>query len=390
VIPFADFSYLALALYVSLPALVLGLVKRFRQASIVLASLIMLAIQYWTPRSASNGVVAPTVWLVSGFALYQWFLAASFIYLRRRGENRWAFRSFLLLGLLPLVGAKFLPFFIPGFSLVFLGLSYITFRSLDVIINIQDGLILSLPPLQYLVFLLFFPSVSSGPIDRYRRFQADWMHFRPRNELLKDLDGAVQHVFTGFLYKFILAALIKTYWLDPAASGAGLIQAASYMYAYSFYLFFDFAGYSAFAIGFSYLFGIYTPENFNRPFFSRNPRDFWNRWHISLSWWFRDHVYSRFVFSALKGHRFKNKYTASYLGLFLSFGLMGLWHGLAWRYIVYGLYHAALLVSHDGLSRWNKSRHWLPAHGFFWQAASIFVTFNLVCFSLLIFSGRLG
>ena len=106
---------------------------------------------------------------------------------------------------------------------------------------------------------------------------------------------------TGFLYKFILAALIKQYWLDVAVTGNDFFSILSYMYAYSLYLFFDFAGYSAFAIGFSYLFGIHTPENFNRPFLAHNIRDFWDRWHISLSEWFRDHVYSRFVFAAIKG-----------------------------------------------------------------------------------------
>jgi len=155
-------------------------------------------------------------------------------------------------------------------------------------------------------------------------------------------------------------------------------------------LFFDFAVYSAFAIGFSYMFGIHTPENFNRPFLSTSIRDFWNRWHISLSWWFRDHVYSRFVFSALKGHWFKNKYLASYLGFILSMGLMGVWHGTAWHYIIYGLYHGMLLVATDWFIRFNKQKKILNGGLWIWQAASIFLTFNLVCFGFLIFSGRLG
>ena len=161
------------------------------------------------------------------------------------------------------------------------------------------------------------------------------------------------------------------------------------MYAYSFYLFFDFAGYSAFAIGFSYLLGVHTPENFRQPFLARNIRDFWDRWHISLSWWFRDHVYMRFVLAATKERWFKSKYVASYLGFFLSMGLMGLWHGAAWHYIIYGLYHGALLTGHNVFSRWNKQRQ-VFNDGFVWRAASILITFNLVCFGLLIFSGRLG
>jgi membrane protein involved in D-alanine export len=115
------------------------------------------------------------------------------------------------------------------------------------------------------------------------------------------------------------------------------------MYAYSFYPFFDFAGCSAFAIAFSYLFGVHTPENFDRPFLARNIRDFWNRWHITLSFWFRDHVYMRFLLAAARGRWFTNKHTAAILGYFLAFRLIGLWHGPEPHYIVYGLYQGTLL-----------------------------------------------
>jgi membrane protein involved in D-alanine export len=114
---------------------------------------------------------------------------------------------------------------------------------------VNDHLVSSLPPAQYLAYLLFFPAISSGPIDRYRRFLRDYGHARTRGEFLDDLDGAVNRIFTGFLYKFILARLVETYWMSRVAKCSGLGQTVSYMYAYSLYLFFDFAGYSAFAIG---------------------------------------------------------------------------------------------------------------------------------------------
>jgi membrane protein involved in D-alanine export len=236
--------------------------------------------------------------------------------------------------------------------------------------------------------MLFFPTISAGPIDRYRRFGKDWVCDRTRGELIHDLDGAVQHLFRGLLYKFILAALIKQYWLDPASQMVGLQGTLLYMYAYSFYLFFDFAGYSAFAIAFSYVLGIHTPENFNRPFLSRNIREFWDRWHITLSYWFRDHVYMRFVLTATRAKWFSNKHMASYGGFILSMGLMGFWHGLTWYYIVYGFYHAALLIGHDIFSRWNKEHQLLK--GPVWTVASVAITFNAVCFGLLLFSGHLA
>ena len=139
----------------------------------------------------------------------------------------------------------------------------------------------------------------------------------------------------------------------------------------------------------SYLLGIHTPENFNRPFLARNIREFWERWHITLSSFLRDHVYMRFVLAGTKGKWFRSRYTASYLGFFLSMGLMGLWHGTEAHYIAYGLYHAALLVLQDMLSRWNRAHH-LWGAGLGWRIAGTVLTFNLVCFGFLVFSGRLG
>jgi membrane protein involved in D-alanine export len=390
-IPYTSFLYFGVSLYVLLPSLLIGWVKKLSRLWIVLATLVMLVVQYSIPQKIIGNISIPDIWLVVGYVVYEWVATSIFLVITRTtGKHRLIFYLFLLAGLAPLLAAKFIPLFNIPYTLTFLGLSYVTFRSLDAIIGIQDGLIKSLPPIQYLSYVLFFPAISSGPIDRYSRFAGDWNKSRTGAEFVQDLDSAIHHVFTGFLYKFILAALIKTYWLDPVAQGSQLLTLVSYMYAYSLYLFFDFAGYSAFAVGFSHVFGIHTPENFNRPFLSRNLRDFWTRWHISLSFWFRDQIYSRFVLAALKGHWFKNnKYVASYLGFLITFGLMGLWHGTAWYYLLYGLYHGVMLTVYDLLGRWNK-RVKIWGEGFFWQSLSIFITLQVVCFGLLIFSGRLA
>ena len=389
-IPFADFLYFGVSLYVLIPNLALGWIKKISKAWMLVVTGIMLVVQYGVAKNVFPNTAVYEIWVVLGYGVFQFLIAYAFLTLRRRKANRYAFYAAVFLSLLPLLLAKYLPLFQPDYGLVFIGLSYVTFRALDTLIGIQDGLIKSLNPFQYLVFLLFFASISSGPIDRYQRFNEDWQRQRSSADFLQDLDGGVRRIMTGFLYKFILAALIRQYWMDPAAAGPGFWSNVSYMYAYTLYLFFDFAGYSAFAVGFCTLFGIHTPENFNRPFLARNIRDFWNRWHISLSTWFRDHVYSRFVITAIKGHWFKNKYTASYLGYVLSMGLMGIWHGTAWNYLIYGLYHAALLILNDVLDRLNKKYKWMPKDHPAWNVFSIFVTLQLVCFGLLIFSGKLG
>jgi membrane protein involved in D-alanine export len=405
-IPYADFLYFGILLYIAVPTLLIRRLLGFSRAWVVLVTAAMLIVQYGTiahllPATAPEGVwftggspvsgglvKVRDLWVVIACGFFQWGVARAFLTTRTRTAWYWPFPAALLLTLLPLSAARFLPLAIPGAQLGFLGISYVTFRSLDVIFGIRDRLIVSLPSDQFLAFLFFFPAISSGPIDRYRRFSHDWNRPHPLAEFWNDLDGAVHRIFTGFLYKFILAALIKSYWIDRL-DGGGFLYNLSYLYGYSLYLYFDFAGYSAFAVGFSYLLGIHTPENFNRPFLAGNIKDFWNRWHISLSTWLRDHVYMRFMLAAAKGRWFTGKYTASYLGYFLTFGLMGLWHGIEPHYLLYGLYHGTLLVGHDLFTRWNKPRR-VWGNGPLWRATGTLVTFHMVCLGFLLFSGRIG
>ncbi len=166
------------------------------------------------------------------------------------------------------------------------------------------------------------------------------------------------------------------------------INILNYMYAYSFYLYFDFAGYSFMAVGTSYIFGIKTPDNFNIPYLSHDIKEFWNRWHMSLSFWFRDFIYTRIVMSFIKNKVFKNKYTASYIGFIITMFTMGAWHGTQRHYLVYGLYHGILICFTDYFerkSKWYKS----VKNNEKWDTVFTFVTFNLVCFGFLIFSGKL-
>ncbi len=383
--PYADFTYFGLLLYFVIPTIALGLLGRANARWALFASALAIFIHLSDELAIRPGWNVREVWIALGFVVFQGALAAAFL----RWKSRPFFYAAVPLAILPLAVAKFLPSISPESALGFAGISYVTFRALDVIFSIQDGVIKALSAPQYFAYLLFFPTVSSGPIDRYRRFGLDWNRKRNRAEFLTDLDIAVQRVFRGFFYKFIIAALIKTYWMDRFALGDHPLRLASYTYAYTFYLFFDFAGYSAFAIGLSYLFGVRSPENFNLPFLSRNIRDFWNRWHMSLSFWFRDHVYMRFLLTAGKKKWFKGRHTSSYLGLFLTFGLMGIWHGTQAHYLIYGVYHATILCAYDWFARWNKQRKFWP-DGPAWRVANILITFHFVAFGLLIFSGRLN
>ena len=385
--PYADFLYFGLLLYVVVPTLILGWFGWAGARWALAVTAAMLLLQYWSPVPFDGVAALRGIWLMLGFAFWQW--ATVSLYAGTRARGGWVFYGAIAVSLLPLAAAKVVPLLRPGEEFGFLGVSYVTFRALDLIFCLRDKVIALPGVLDFFAFLFFFPTISAGPIDRYRRFAGDWKKRRTREEFLRDLDGAVHRIFRGFLYKFILAALIKRYWLTPVAVGLSLGAIASYMYAYSFYLFFDFAGYSAFAVGLSYIFGVHTPENFDRPFFARNIRDFWNRWHITLSFWFRDHVYMRFLLAATRGKWFAHKDAAAILGYFLTFGLMGLWHGIEWHYIAYGLYQATLLSGFHLFAHWNKTRR-IWGDGRLWHAAAVALTFQCVCFGLLIFSGHLG
>jgi membrane protein involved in D-alanine export len=383
VIPFVSFLYFGLVAYVVVPALIARAANVKARYIILPTTLIMVVVQYGLGPSA----LALTPWRdigkILGFTAGEFVVAAAFLRARSSGHRRYAFYAAVGLALAPLAAVKFLPP-APASIVAFLGISYLTFRALDVIFVIQDGLVKDLPVGEYVAYLLFFPAISAGPIDRYRRFRADYRRERSRDEVIEDLDRAVERIFRGLLYSFVIGRLIDFYWLAPLSHEAGLRATVEYMYAYSMYLFFDFAGYSAFAIGVGYLLGVRMPENFNKPFLAKNITEFWQRWHITLSTWLRDHVYGRFVLAATKGRWFKNRYTAGYLGIALAFSLMGVWHGTAAHYIVYGVYHGVLLAGYAMLTRPGRQRRFrLP------PLAAQVVTFHIVCFGFLIFSGRL-
>ncbi len=384
-IPYTDLGYFGALAALALPILLLRGLGRDIRYWLLACSAVMIALQFCTSSHLVLSFLAFAVW--QGAVAYGFlrFRATALVSSPRR---RWGFYLAITLALLPLLLCRLLPYLAGNGAFGFLGISYVTFRSLDVIFGLDDGLIATLDAAQLFTFLFFFPPLSSGPIDRYRRFQKDWVANATRAPLLPDLDEAVRHLFRGLLYKFIIAYLVKKYWLDPAAAQTGLLGTASYMYAYSAFLFFDFAGYSAFAVGASYLFGIHTPENFHRPFLATNIKDFWTRWHISLSTWFRDHVYMRFVLTATKRKWFLRPQHASHVGYGLTFGLMGLWHGLAPNFLIYGFYHAALLIGYDLFKPWNQ-KHRLLGDGWFGKGVARFATFNAVCLGFLIFSGHI-
>ncbi|MBE6789132.1 MAG: D-alanyl-lipoteichoic acid biosynthesis protein DltB [Ruminococcaceae bacterium] len=322
---------------------------------------------------------------VALFALWQLLLVKVFPPVIKKVNKRPILWFFVLLALLPMFLNKF-RVEIGGNIFGILGLSYLSFRSIQVIVDSYDGLIDKIKVFDFLYFILFFPCISSGPIDRSRRFTKELETPYSKEEYRELFEKGIWKLFCGAFYNFVLSSIIYSYWLSPL--GNSFLDTVSYMYGYTLFLFFNFAGYSSMAIGTAYILGVKLAENFNMPFGALDMKDFWSRWHISLSTWLRDYVYSRFVMSALKGKWFKNPYTSSYIGYVLTMMTMGIWHGLELHYIVYGAYHGLLMCVNDILDNKVKGFKKLKRDKK-WQPLFCFVTIQLFAFGLLIFSGKL-
>ncbi|KRN27461.1 dltB protein [Lactobacillus selangorensis] len=337
-----------------------------------------------------------------GYGIYEVLLSWLYLRYRTNSKNKNSTPLFVLavvLAIAPLVVVKMTPLFSPNPSLLgFLGISYLTFKVVGYIMETRDGVIKTFDAVKYIQFLFFFPTISSGPIDRYRRFVKDYDSVPSREKYLELMGKGFHNIMLGFFYKFLLGYLFGTLLLPQVAhlamiSRGGFLDISwglvGYMYVYSCYLFFDFAGYSLFAIGVSYFMGIETPINFNKPAIAHNVKDFWNRWHMTLSFWFRDYIYMRFVFFAMKHKLFKSRITTANVGYILLFLIMGFWHGETWYYIAYGIFHACAMILTDAWIRFKKRHKGMFPSNKFTYAMAVFFTFNTVCFSFLIFSGFL-
>lgn len=376
---FGDFLFFFCMALVLLPAVVLGLRGKPLGPYGLLASLVLLL-------AALAQDVRQLCWLL-GYLLLEVALVQLYLRLRSRfGRVGWHYALCLALSVLPVFLAK-LSEVTPLHLFQFIGVSYLTFRTAQVIIEIYDGLIQKVPLAEFLAFLLFFPTLSSGPIDRSRRFQQDYHRVYTREEYLDLVGDGLQKLLVGLVYKFVFASLAYRL-LSPADPKANVWLALGYAYAYGIYMFFDFAGYSRMAVGAAYLLGVRTPDNFDKPFVSHDVKEFWNRWHITLSQWLRDYLFSRLLMRGIKGKWFPDKLTGACCAFLVNMLVMGAWHGFALYYLLYGLYHGVLLAltevyqKKSSFYKKHKQDRW-------YRALSWFVTLNFVMFGFLLFSGKL-
>ncbi len=252
-------------------------------------------------------------------------------------------------------------------SVLPLGISYYIFKLISYVADVYTRK--TEPeknPIDFSAYVLFFPQLIVGPIVRYRDMAQTLHTGRGRCTLQKAEDGAVQFVF-GLAKKVILADSIGMLWQDIIApdGGVGLANASTPLawlgiLAYSLQLYFDFAGYSEMSNGLSRMMGFECPANFNLPYMATSITDFWRRWHISLSMWFRDYVYI-----PLGGNRCSKG--RQILNMLVVWALTGFWHGANWNFLCWGLYYFVLLVIEKYLLRGvlQKGRGWQRVYTLF-------------------------
>ena len=379
---FTDNSFFIWLAVLSIPAIYLGC----REKSLKWYGLFVTLVFIWLAMGSNLTALCN----LAAFTIIEYAVVHTYLTIRtRKGRVTWQYRIFLLLSIAPLTIYKLLGLIGNKYHIfAFLGLSYMTFKAVQMVIEIYDGVIKEFKTSNFFYLMLFFPTVTSGPIDRSRRFDEDIDKVLPRAEYLELLGEGIYRILKGMMYKIVIAAGFYTV-MNYFGTGGTWYSIAIYFYTYGFYLFFDFAGYSSMAIGVSYIFGIKTPENFNAPFVSKDIKEFWNRWHMTLSFWFRDFLFSRVTMSLVRSRKIKNKMAIASVAFMINMFVMGVWHGLESNYIVYGLYHGVLLSLCEILQKTSK---FYKAHkkDKWFIALSWFITFNLVMLGFFIFSGRLG
>ncbi len=241
-------------------------------------------------------------------------------------------------------------------ELSWLGFSYVAFRLLHTLRDRQTGQLPALTLREYVTYAIFFPAFTAGPIDRAERFLGD-LRALPPLDATRFVHGGMR-LAVGIGKKFVVADSLALLALNvtnaqQAQSAAGLWVL---LYAYAFQLYFDFSGYTDIAIGLGQWCGIRLPENFNQPYLKRNITVFWQSWHITLSQWVRSYVFLPLSRALLTRPRKPSPTVLALIGQLATMLTIGLWHGVTWGFVIWGLWHGVGLFVHKVYS--DHTRPW--------------------------------
>ena len=271
-------------------------------------------------------------------------------------------------------------------DLGWLGFSYVAFRLIHTVRDRQSGILPEVNLREYITYVVFFPALIAGPIDRAERFVADLreVSLLKRFDSVRFTEGCTR-IGIGIFKKFVIAdTLAQGMALDAtlAAQAEHRFGLWLLLYGYALRLYFDFAGYTDIAIGIGILFGIKLPENFRHPYTRTSITEFWQSWHITLSDWVRTYVFSPFSRWILRLKPRPPSMLSVLLAQLLTMIVIGLWHGVSVNFLIWGIWHGLGLWVHKQFSdrtrlwyRQLKTRTWQFRA---WKAFGWFVTFHFV------------
>jgi len=256
-------------------------------------------------------------------------------------------------------GIKFIiPFLELGIPL---GLSFFVFKHIGYILDLQSKRYKASEDLWvFATFSAYFPQISAGPISGYQDTAVRLSNL-PREFSKEAALESLVYLSWGLIKKVLIADVLAGFLQQdlPDASFGGFFPAWYIVIAYTLQLYFDFSGYTDMALGVSSFFGVRLPKNFNSPYLASSAGDFWERWHISLSQWFRYYLFFPVSRVLLKSWGTSNKERAQYTANILTMSLVGLWHGASWGYILWGVYHGILLNLN---AWWKRSGKTIPIY----------------------------
>lgn len=265
-------------------------------------------------------------------------------------------------------------------DLQWLGLSYVAFRLVHTLRDRAAGRLPALSLQEYAAYVLFFPAITAGPIDRAERFVKDF-----RAELRADsgdLTEGGRRLLLGLFKKFVLADSLGLVALNVgnAAQAESALWLWVLVYAYALRIYFDFSGYTDVALGLGRWLGVRLPENFDRPYLKPNLTAFWNSWHMTLAQWFRAYYFNPLT-RALR-ERSLPPTLVIFLCQVTTMALIGVWHALTWNFALWGLWHGLGLFAHNRWLAWSRGRFPLleqsTAARRAWEIAGVVLTFHFV------------
>ena len=292
----------------------------------------------------------------------------------------------------------FLEYILPGTVLLnavsTIGLSFLFFRVIHVLIDAASGTLARLDLFTYVNYCLNFTTYMMGPIQRYPDFVAQWDGMKEAIPLGFEAHvNAALRVLLGLVKAYVVADWIAPYALneniDIAATSRGQLLLSTYVFYVFLYL--NFSGYCDVVIGIGSLFGIRPPENFDKPFLSRNVSEFWLRMHRSLTTWLTDYVFSPLYKNALTSRWFASRpLLAANVAVLLTMLIAGVWHGTTFSFLLFGLVHGLYQVIYRtwdafAAKRFGKQRlrQWRATLAF--QSGAVFLTFNAVSLAFVFF-----